>query len=321
MIPIKSTTLKTGIEQYCKLRGLSALTLNKHWFNLKVFCGWLGRKEFNKENLRAFVLYLQDKGWKQNTINSAVSTLKILSQLLYDQGFIENDLSNCIKSVKVGPFNPTLLTLSEVEAIINCPRTWGKYHKWIDRRKFDFFFEFLARCGLRRNEAINLKSSDFDFESGIFKVIGKGNKLRTIPIPTVLGSRLYLWLFERKVTPEGWVFAGQSGGRAGISTFKNELKKRLEILGINKRVNLHLFRHSWITEAIKANLPTDKIMKISGHSSFQTHLRYTHLVGEDCKDTMDNHPLNIYPQKEKSEQLVGENEKPSPVSISKSRLN
>lgn len=71
-----------------------------------------------------------------------------------------------------------------------------------------------------------------------------------------------------------------------------KLTLRVKILGINKWVHLHLFRHTWITEDIRANLPTDKIMKISGHSSFQTHLRYTHLVGEDCKDAMDKHPLN-----------------------------
>ena len=289
------------LEQYCKLRGLSILTLNKHLFNLGVFCKWLGRKDFNKEHLRGFVLYLLNKGWKPNTINSAISTLKILSQLLFDQGVVENDLSGCLKSVKVDPFNPILLTLKEVEAIITCPRTWGKYHKWIDRRKYDFFFEILARCALRRNEAINLKVEDFDFENGTFKVVGKGNKLRTIPIPSIIRAKLYLWFLERKAKPENWVFRGQSGGRAGISTFKGELKKRLEILGIHKRVHLHLFRHTWITEAIRANLPTDKIMKISGHSSFQTHLRYTHLVGEDCKDTIDNHPLNLLKTKLKIE--------------------
>ena len=127
-IMVKNGLFRIEIEHYCKLRGLSPLTLQKYLFNLDVFCKWLGRKDFNKEHLRGFVLYLQDSNWKPNTINSSISTLKILSQLLFDRGEVENDLSGCLKSVKVDPFNPTLLTLREVEAIITCPRTWGKYH-------------------------------------------------------------------------------------------------------------------------------------------------------------------------------------------------
>ena len=292
---------KEQLEQYCKLGRLSSLTLDKHLFNLKVFCKWLGKKEFNKENLRSFIIYLQDnKSWKPSTVNSMISTLKILSRQLYDNGLAEHEFSYSLRSVKVEPFNPTLLTLKEVEAIINCPRNWGKYHKWVDRRKYDFFFELLARCALRRNEALSLRIGDFDFENGLLRILGKGNKVRTIPIPELMKTRLCLWLLERKAKVEDWVFAGRNG-KSGISTFRDELKKRVEIIGINKRVHMHLFRHVWGTEAVRAQLPAEKVMKIMGHSSFQNHLRYTHLVGEDLIDTINNHPINRVNQIDKED--------------------
>lgn len=282
----------TMLDRYCRLKKLSPLTLKKHSFNLSVFCTWLGSKELSKQNCQNFIIYLQDKGWKVNSINSAISTLKVLTQLLVDEGELTDDFSHKLKVLRQEPFSPILLNNNEVIAIINCPRIWGKYHKWIDRRKYDLFFELLACCGLRRNEALNLRVKDIDFISGTFRVLGKGSKIRTIPLPKPTGSKLRVWLTDRGVGAEDFVFAGHKGNRMGISTFRDELNKRVKILGIKKKVHLHLFRHTWCTDAIKAGLHPDKIMKMMGHSSFQSHKRYTTLTAEDCKKDMDKHPLN-----------------------------
>lgn len=304
---MKNNYYKNLLEQYCKLKNLSPLTLQRHLLNLKAFAKRLGRKEITKQRLIDFIIYSQKKGWKPATTNSAISTLKVLCGLLYDRGDTEVDLSIGIHSLKVEPFNPILLTIEEIYRIINCPRTWGKYHKWIDRRKYDFFFEILARCGLRRAEAQHLRVQDFNFEDGTFRIIGKGRKIRTVPIPDIMKTKLYLWFLERKARPEDWVFMGTRGSKVGIVTFRDELKKRVWLLGISKRVHFHLFRHTWITEAIKANLSTEKIMGIAGHSSFKSYSRYIHLTARDYKDTIEKHPLNI----------VGEQIEPELPQISK----
>lgn len=315
---MKNSYYKKLLEQYCRIKNLSPLTLQRNLLNLKTFTKWLGRKELTKQSLIDFIIYSQDKGWKPATINSAVSTLKVLCSLLYERGDTEVDLATNIHTLKVEPFNPILLTIEEIERIINCPRVWSKYHKWVDRRKYDFFFELLARCALRRAEAQNLRVQDFNFEDGTFRIIGKGNKIRTIPIPDIIKTKLYLWFMERKARPEDWVFMGTRGGKVGIATFRDELKKRIQLLGINKRVHFHLFRHTWITEAIKSNLSTEKIMAVAGHSSFKSYSRYIHLTAQDCKDTMEKHPLNRIdsPTEPKSPQiqkiyLTANSEKPS----------
>ena len=315
---MKNSYYKELLEQYCKLKNLSPLTLQRHLLNLKTFTKRLGRKEITKQRLIDFIIYSQRKGWKPATTNSAISTLKVLCGVLYDRGNTEVDLSTSIHSLKVEPFNPTLLTLEEVERIVDCPRVWGKYHKWIDRRKYDFFFELLARCALRRAEALHLRVQDFNFEDATFRIMGKGSKIRTIPIPEIIKTKLYLWFMERKARPEDWVFIGNRGGKAGISTFRDELKKRVQLLDINKRVHFHLFRHTWITEAIKANLSTEKIMAVVGHSSFKSYSRYIHLTARDCKDTIEKHPLNKIgiPTEPRSPQiqkiyLTANSEKPS----------
>ena len=78
----------------------------------------------------------------------------------------------------------------------------------------------------------------------------------------------------------------------GYRSLVDELKKRARILGITKRVHPHLFRHCFVTTALRADVSLVKLMKAVGHSSIQTTLRYTHLVVEDIVDVFEEHPLN-----------------------------
>ena len=64
---------------------------------------------------------------------------------------------------------------------------------------------------------------------------------------------------------------------------------------------MHLLRHSFITEMIKADAPAMKVARIVGHTDLQTTLRYTHLVVDDLKDTIEQHPLNKQSEDERKE--------------------
>jgi integrase len=185
--------------------------------------------------------------------------------------------------------------VEEIRAIINCPRKLDKYHSWVDKKPYNFFFELLACTGLRKFEAMGLKVQDLDFVERIIRVnTAKGNKARLVPLPRDLGRRLYFWFQERRAKPDEYIFQStiKKGRMVGYHTLVDELKKRARILGINKRVHLHLLRHSFITELIKADAPAMKVARIVGHSSLNTTMRYTHLVVEDLKDTIETHPLN-----------------------------
>ncbi|MCR4324916.1 MAG: tyrosine-type recombinase/integrase [Candidatus Curtissbacteria bacterium] len=274
---------------------LSPLTISRHADNLRYYRSWLRRKRITRKNNDRFIDYYQ-KGRMPATVNSAIATLKCFFRYLFDEGLIKEELFLYLKSMKDEPFSPILLSVSQINAIVDCPRVWSKYHSYIDRREYDFFFEFLGRCGLRRIEALRLRVQDVNFENNTFRVLGKGRKIRTLWIPKIMRGRLRSWLDERNAKPYDFVFATKEGAMASPQKYRDELKKRLALLGYDKSIHLHTFRHSFITESHKANIDTMKIMKAVGHTSFKTHNRYTHLVGEDLKDVFDENPINkIFP--------------------------
>jgi site-specific recombinase XerD len=303
----------TRFLRFCEYRGLDQKTISRHRFNLDNFTDWLGRKQITKETLREFILYSKNRKARTNnglsqqdglsihSVNSFVTSLKRFVYYLWsEEKFLQEDLSQSITSLPPKPFMPTLLTPMEIYSLINCPRKWGKYHSWIDRRKYDFFFELLACMGLRKFEALGLKVADFDFDENVLRITyAKGNKSRLVPIPKALGSRLKAWFEDRGAKPTDWAFRSRNGTKIGYSTFKDELTKRARLLNIKKRVYMHLFRHCFITELIKAESPALKVARIVGHSSLNTTMRYTHLVVDDLKETIEAHPLNK--RKEKSE--------------------
>lgn len=292
---------------FCEYQGLNHKTIIRHEFNLRGFIKWLEDKPINKETLRNFIVFQKNRkprtcnGLSNKdelstyTLNSYIATLKKFVYFLWsEEGYLSEDLTGAIHSLRQKTFMPILLTPYEIYSLINCPRKWGIHHLWVDRRKYDIFFELLACMGMRKFEALGLKVEDFNFKEGILRITyGKGGKGRIIPIPSQIASKLQNWFEDRKAKSSDWVFQSRNKTQIGYSTFVDELKKRAKILGIKKRVHMHLFRHCFITELIKADVAALKVARIVGHSSLNSTMRYTHLVVEDLKGPIEQHPLNL----------------------------
>jgi integrase/recombinase XerC len=278
---------------YQKIIGKAPRTIERSKFNLRLFNKWLVGGCITKEKGIEFILYLKEKGYKPWSINSAVSTLRVFIRYLHqEKKLLKEDFSYILRYQKTEPFNPTLLTNQEIEAIFTFERKMSTQHSWFDARKYSFCFELMARCGLRVDEVLNLKVGDLNFANQTFTVVGKGRRLRTLHIPSIMYPRLLNWVLERKLEPQDWLFQGMKGNRIGYRSLVDELKKRARLLGINIRVHPHLFRHCFITSAVRADVVPAKLMKAVGHTSVQSYFRYTHLVADDIIDVFEKHPLN-----------------------------
>lgn len=145
-----------------------------------------------------------------------------------------------------------------------------------------YFLKLLAFTGMRRNEAINLKWKAVDFSSGFITILRtKTNIPRTIPIePEVLEVLREL----RTSSRSEFVFSKSDGGRCDPSRFLKPLKKVVSKIGIEKRVDLHTFRHSYGSNKIREGFGLKKVSKLLGHTEVtMTANIYTHLLDGDLK--------------------------------------
>ena len=132
-------------------------------------------------------------------------------------------------------------------------------------------------CGLRRNEGINLNTSDILLERN--KVIvrkGKGNKERIIPITGAVKSDLENYLnyartvlTERNPKEESF-FVGKTGKRISGNMLYERFRQLKEKAEINKESGLHTLRHSIATHLLQDGMSIEYVSQFLGHSSLES---------------------------------------------------
>lgn len=154
----------------------------------------------------------------------------------------------------------------------------------------------LYSTGMRRSEVCSLKRSDFDASRQVFRVTGKGDKPREIPVPAMICEEILLYLekFEREhpSNPQGFFFLTPKGLPLYPAFVNLAVKQELSGLdGFDGRKSPHLLRHSLATHLLNRGADLNSIKEILGHSSLAATQIYTHNSFAQLKRVYQNaHP-------------------------------
>jgi site-specific recombinase XerD len=130
--------------------------------------------------------------------------------------------------------------------------------------------------GLRRSEALAIKSDQFQVEGGVAYITfrSKGEKDRKVTVNENLAAALTEYAQDRGNSP-GWLFPGRDPERPlSGDQFWRIVTKYLEIAHIDKKIGTHGLRATFITHNIEAGTPLSEIQKTVGHSRPETTLGY-----------------------------------------------
>jgi integrase/recombinase XerC len=167
-----------------------------------------------------------------------------------------------------------------------------------ERRLARLIISILYDTGLRRSELIGLKIENVDFARQTLKVVGKGNKMREIPLLTALCQEILLYL----EAVEALMCGKRSLKEPLLVTFRGRplypvfvdrtVKTELgEVKGITGRKSPHVLRHSIATELMNEGTDLNSIKEMLGHSSLATTQVYTHSSFARLKDIYEHaHP-------------------------------
>lgn len=132
----------------------------------------------------------------------------------------------------------------------------------------------MSRMGLRVCEC--LSASVQDISEGRLKVHGKGNKERSLVIPSYVMSRIRS-LGCRGLFFENWDDRG----------FRRAIWYAFHACGVS--THPHALRHSFASELVNAGMPLNQIQILMGHESIETTEKYLHTA---CAE-IDNNYLSI----------------------------
>ena len=161
----------------------------------------------------------------------------------------------------------------------------------------DAMLELLYATGIRVGELGGLDVDDLDEARHVVRVLGKGNKERTVPLGVPAGRACRAlaairadrrW---RRPTSGPALFLGARGGRLDQRAVRRMVHARLALVPGAPDLGPHGLRHTAATHLLEGGADLRTVQEILGHATLATTQIYTHVSVERLRATYDRaHP-------------------------------
>lgn len=256
-------------------------------------------EQITKEHLTAYqkeIFYRLNNKGQQNLPQSNNNHLKAIKSFFYflkDEGYLANNPARDLQYAKEPQQLPkTILTLKEIKTLLKQP----DIHIPLGYRNRTIL-ELLYSTGIRRQELLELKPQDVDYERGFLRVNrGKGAKDRVVPIGKIACKYLegYIKLVridQARIKQEPYLFLSARNNKLSRSALLTMINKYAKKAKINKKISPHVFRHTCATHLIQSKANIRCVQEILGHAFLDTTQKYIQLTITDLKEAHEKcHP-------------------------------
>ncbi len=154
--------------------------------------------------------------------------------------------------------------------------------------------ELLFATGMRISELCSLKVNDVDLYDGTILIYGKGDKERLIQIGNESVIHIlseYEAAFHAKRQSCNNFFVNQSGKALSDQSVRRMINKYTSLASIDQHITPHMFRHTFATSLLEADVDIRYIQEMLGHSSINITEIYTHVTVSKQRDILaTKHP-------------------------------
>ena len=254
-----------------RIDGCRPKTIKGYRERLKLFMTQCSKpvQQITTDDLREYLAYLVDeRHLMDNSVQAHINTLRSFFSWLVDEDNIRKSPMRKIKSLKIDKLRSRHpLTAEQLELVRDGCRGY----------KEKALVEFLVSSGCRVSEVAGLRVDDIDWRDRQCKVIGKGNKERTVYFSVRAKLMLQLYIAERRGGEA--LFASSRAPYEpltdrGIEKMISKLGKRI---GMERPLYPHLMRHTFASHALNCGMELTIIQHLLGHSDPKTTLIYAEI--------------------------------------------
>lgn len=254
------------------------------------------------EVLEAYIGELHKK-YKPKTVKRKIASLKALFHYLeYKEIILQNPFNKIQVRFREPVILPKTIPLHTVETLLTTiyrQRSSAKtdYQKRNALRDAAVA-ELLFATGMRISELCTLKNADVNLYDGTILIHGKGDKERRIQIgnDAVLHVlKEYRKDFDMEIQNCNHFFANQSGKALSDQSVRRMINKYSSLAAIDLHITPHMFRHTFATSLLEADVDIRYIQEMLGHSSINVTEIYTHVALAKQKNILSTkHPRNNF---------------------------
>lgn len=332
--------LRDFLTYISTIRGKSAKTAHEYYLDLRLFLRVLKRNKgrvprdtpiaeipisdidvaflqtITLSDVYDYLEYMQgERPTQQNSVESGhglsstsrarkVSAIRSFFRYLTDKKhLLETNPVSDLESPTVHRALPVYLTVDDSIRLLEAIE--GEFRT----RDYCILTLFL-NCGLRVSELAGLNLTDFQQDT--VRVLGKGQKERTVYLNDACRAALEAYLPDR-VHPhdrdKNALFISRNRNRISVQTVKWLVKKYVEQAGLDpQKYSAHKLRHTAATLMYQNGVDIRTLQNVLGHTSVSTTMIYTHIEDESLRQAASKNPLAGVMPSVKTENTDDEND-------------
>lgn len=237
--------------------------------------------------------------YKPKTVKRKIASLKAFFHYLEYRGLIEQNPFNKIQvKFREPTVLPKTIPLSTVEIFLYTIYKQQQTAKTIYQRKNALrdasVIEMLFATGMRISELCSLRVCDVNLNERNILIHGKGSKERIIQIgnDNVINILMeYYKNFYDQIQMCNYFFVNQNGSVLSDQSIRRMINKYASLAAIELHITPHMFRHTFATSLLEADVDIRYIQEMLGHSSINITEIYTHVAMSKQRDILTTkHP-------------------------------
>ncbi|HUN73722.1 MAG TPA: tyrosine recombinase XerC [Steroidobacteraceae bacterium] len=228
----------------------------------------------DSQYVRVFAADSHASGLGPRSIQRRLSAARTFFRFLVRERLARGNPAEGIRAPKAGRRLPKTLDPDQMAHLLELPGSGPFVAR--DKAMMELFYS----SGLRLSELTQLDSSDLDLKDRTVRVLGKGRKVRIVPVGRVAAGALIAWLRERggvARSDTAALFVGRSGRRLGPRAVQLRIAHWARRLGLPLHVHPHVFRHSFASHLLESSGNLRGVQELLGHADISTTQIYTHL--------------------------------------------
>ncbi len=236
-------------------------------------------------HLRSWLANQQIKGGARTTLSRRAVSVRLFTKWAVKNKYLAKDVAATLATPKGHRTLPEVLEIADAKTAMDSLVTRAAEEESPLSMRDVAMVELLYATGARVAELCGLDLSDIDYDRQTIRVLGKGNKERTIPLGNPAMKALSSWLKDGRDSLKNdlsghAVFLGARGKRIDQRTVRTVVYNALEAIEGIERMGPHALRHSAATHLLEGGADLRTVQEILGHASLATTQIYTHVSTE-----------------------------------------
>lgn len=238
-------------------------------------------------SLRGWLALQRNRGAARTTMARRSASLRTFAAWAHRSGLTEIDAGQLLASPKPHRTLPSVLRVDQADRLMTADPDGADEPVLLRDRAV---VELLYGTGIRVSELVGLDIDDLDRSRRVVRVLGKGNKQRTVPYGLAAERAVDAWLRSGRpalARPDSGpaLLLGARGGRIDPRTVRRIVHARAAAVPGAPDLGPHGLRHSAATHLLEGGADLRTVQEVLGHADLATTQIYTHVSIERLRAT------------------------------------